>query len=243
VPQWIAPMDPITQNVADLLAPPSAAHLLGTDDLGRDVLSRMIWGARPAVLGIAIALATCLVVGVAWGLIAGFFRGTADMLLMRFADIMLAFPSLILALALATILGGSLEVTMFAIGLALAPAVARLMRAGVLTVRDQDYATVTRLYGLSSGYRIIRHVLPNAFTPVLVQLTIFSGIALLSQTGLGFLGIGVVPPAPSWGASLAESYRYISSAPWTTVPPGLIVTFTVLALYRVGDAARDRFTR
>jgi peptide/nickel transport system permease protein len=241
-PGLISPADPLAQSLDHMLAMPSPQHLLGTDNLGRDVLSRVIWGAQPAVIGVLIAMTTALVAGVVWGLLAGYLGGVFDQLLMRFADIMLAFPSIIFALALATILGGSLPVTMFAVGIALAPPISRLMRAGVVTVRDRDYVTVTRLYGVSEARRVISHVLPNAFSPVLVQLTIFSGIALLAQTGLGFLGVGTAPPAASWGGSLAESFRYISSSPWITFAPGAVVSLTVLALYQLGDTVRDRFS-
>lgn len=242
VPGLLSPYDPLAQDLSNTLAQPSSEHLLGTDNVGRDQLSRVIWGAQPAILGILLAMFTATVIGILWGLIAGFFGGVVDMILMRIADVFLAFPGIIFALAVATVFGASLEVTMLAVGLSFAPSIARIMRSGVLSVRQADYVTVTRMYGRSEAHRIFRHVLPNAFTPVLVQLTIFSGIALLAQTGLGFLGIGINPPAPHWGASLAESFRYVAVSPELTLAPGIVVTLTVLSLYQIGDYLRDRFT-
>jgi len=240
VPFWIAPYDPLEQHLDQLLELPSAAHWLGTDEVGRDVLSRLIWGARPALIGVTISLGTALVVGVLWGLIAGYVRGIVETLLMRFADIVLSFPAIILCIALATTLGGSLAVTMFAVGFSLSPSVARLMLSGVVVVRQREFVEASRMYGFGIWHRMFRHVAPNAILPVLVQLTIFAGVSLLAQTGLAFLGVGIQPPEASWGSSLGESFAYINYDPWLTVFPGVIVVLTVLSFYELGDRLRDR---
>ncbi len=235
----LAPYDPLTQNLSNSFAAPSQAHLFGTDHLGRDVLSRLMWGARPTLFGLLIAVACTALVGIPWGLAAGYLGGTADLLLMRFADAVLVFPGIILALVLAAVLGPSLMSAMVGLGLVFSPVLARVMRSGVLAVRNRDYVTLTELYGLSSAYRMWRHVLPNSLAPAIVQLTLLAGTSVLAQTGLSFLGVGLQPPLPSWGASLAESFRFILVSSVPTVAPGLTVILTVLSLYRVGDALRD----
>jgi peptide/nickel transport system permease protein len=235
IPFWLAPYDPLAQNLTGVLASPSPEHLLGTDSVGRDVLSRLIWGSRPALIGVAIALSITLALGVLWGLVAGYVGGVVDLLLMRLADVFLAFPSVVLSIAISTILGGTLEVTMVAVGFALSPSIARLMRAGAIVVRQRDYVEASRMYGYGVWHRMVRHVAPNAILPVLVQGTIFAGVILLAQTGLGFLGIGVQPPDASWGASLGESFRFIDTNVWMSVYPGVIVVLTVLSFYAVGD--------
>ena len=237
----LAPYDPVHQNLANSFAAPGWAHPFGTDDLGRDVLSRLMWGARPAMLGLLIALGCTALVGIPWGLAAGYLGGTADLVLMRVADAVLVFPGIILALVLAGVLGPSLANSMVALGLVYSPVLARVMRSGVLNVRHRDFVVLTALYGLSARHRMWRHVLPNALSPALVQLTLIAGTSLIAQTGLSFLGIGLQPPLPSWGASLAESFRFILVNAAATVAPGLAVMLTALSLYRVGDELRDRF--
>lgn len=236
----ISPYDPIAQNLRNTFAPVSWAHPLGTDNAGRDVLSRVMWGTRPALLGVLISLMTTTVVGIPWGLAAGYIGGAIDQLLMRLADAFLVFPGIILALVLTSVLGPGLETSMVALGLVYSPILARVVRSGVLSVRDREFVIVTYLYGLSAGYRMWRHVLPNALAPAIVQLTLLAGMSLLAQTGLGFLGLGLKPPYPSWGSSLAESFRYIVVNPSASFAPGFTVALTVLAFYRIGDELRDR---
>ena len=236
---WIAPYDPIKQNLGNALAEFSWQHPFGTDDLGRDVLSRLIWGARPALLGTVIAMATACAIGIPWGLAAGYAGGIADLVLMRIADSILVFPGVVLALALTSAFGPSLLSTMASLGIVVSPVLARVVRAGVLTVSYKDYVTVTRMYGLSSWHRVTRHVLPNVMAPTVVQITLLSGLAVLAQTGLNFLGLGVPNPNPSWGSSVAETFRYVVVDPLAPVLPGLATVFTVLALYRIGDEVRD----
>lgn len=237
---WLVPHDPLTQDLADMLAPPSGNHWLGTDNLGRDVLTRLVIGARPALIGVLIAVFTASLVGVPWGLWAGYVGGAVDTVLMRIADAMLVFPGLILALVLTAVLGPSLETSMVAIGLVYSPMLARVARSGVLAVRNRDYVQVTKLYGLSGWHRMWRHVLPNASAPIVVQVTLLMGLSLLAQIGLGFLGVGLQPPHPSWGAALAESFPFIIVSPQASLAPGIVVVLTILSLYRVGDELRDR---
>jgi len=241
IPSVFAPYDPLQQHLDAVLSPPSSTYWLGTDAVGRDVLSRIVWGARPALIGVAIALVTTMTIGVLWGLVAGYVGGAVDQILMRIADVILAFPSIMLSIVVATVLGGTLYVTMVAVGLALSPSVARLMRSGAIVGREREYVESSRMYGYGVWHRMLRHVFPNAFLSVLVQLTIFAGAILLAQTGLGFLGIGVQPPDPSWGASLGESFRYLNVNFWMTFVPGFVVVTTVLSFYAVGDRLRDRF--
>jgi peptide/nickel transport system permease protein len=240
---WIVPYDPIAQDLRHPFLPPSWQHWLGTDNLGRDVLSRLMIGARPALTGVLIAVGTAALVGIPWGLSAGYVGGLIDLVLMRIADALLVFPGLILALVLTAIFGPSLRMSMIAIGLVYSPILARVVRSGVLAVRNRDYVLVTQMYGLSDVYRMWRHVLPNASAPIIVQVTLLMGLSLLAQIGLGFLGVGLQPPNPSWGSALAESFPYIIVSPQASFAPGIVVALTVLALYRVGDELRDRFAQ
>lgn len=236
----LAPYDPIAQNIPNRHAPFSLTHWLGTDEIGRDVASRLMLGAQPALLGVVICIVTACVVGIPWGLAAGYLGGRTDQVLMRIVDALLVFPGIILCLVLTTVLGVSLVNCMLALGLVYAPSLARVVRSGVLVVRDREFVIVTRLYGASSMYRMWRHVMPNAAGPALVKVTFLCGSAMLAQTGLSFLGIGIQPPNPSWGQSLAESFRYILVNPGAGIAPGVIVVLTVLSFYRVGDALRDK---
>jgi peptide/nickel transport system permease protein len=236
----LAPYDPVTQNPSMVFQPPSAEYLLGTDDLGRDVLSRLIYGAQPTLIGVIIAIATATAIGVPWGLISGYVGGFVDLAMMRLVDALLVFPGLILTLALTSALGANLQNTMFSLGIVYSPLVARIVRVGVLSVRNRDYVQVTRMFGASASYRMFFHVLPSVLPATVVQLTLLCGLSVLAQTGLNFLGLGVPNPNPSWGSSVAETFRYIMIDPMAPVLPGLIVVATVLAIYRVGDEVRDR---
>ena len=236
----VAPYDPIQQDLAHTIQGSSVHHLLGTDEFGRDVLSRLIWGIRPALLGVLVAIATASVIGLPWGLIAGYAGGKADLVLMRVADALLVLPGLVIALAITTALGANLTNAMLAVGIVFSPIVARVLRSGVIAVRDREYVMVTRLYRLPARHRMLHHVLPNALAPALVQITLLAGISFLVQAALGFLGIGVQPPSPSWGDSLSAAYKFISIAPAMTFAPGVTIVITVLSVYRIGDALRDR---
>jgi peptide/nickel transport system permease protein len=236
----IAPFSPLNQNLSDTMAGPSWTHLLGTDYYGRDVLSRLLWGGRTAFGGVAISLAVGLILGVPWGLAAGYWPRWAGGVLMRIADTLLAFPALVLAVVITGILGPSLVTSMTSVGVVFAPVLARLMRVGVLEVREREFVLSARLSGCPRRVILIRHVLPAALGPVTVQATIFAGIAFIIEGGLGFLGLGVQPPAPSWGGDLALAYQYILSSPGQVVPPGILIAVIVLCVYRIGDSLRAR---
>ena len=236
----VAPYDPLHQDLDNALADPTWAHPLGEDYVGRDVLSRLIFGIRPTLIGTVIAVGTGCLIGIPWGLVAGYAGGAADLVLMRVADALLVFPGIILALTITSALGPSLVSTMVSVGIVFSPNLARIVRSGVILVRGRDYVLITRLFGQSAWYRMIHHVLPNAMAPTVVQVTLLSGIAILAQTGLNFLGLGVPNPEPSWGGSVAETFRYIVVQPQATIAPGLACAITVLAIYRIGDEIRDR---
>ncbi|WP_214402373.1 ABC transporter permease [Pseudonocardia lacus] len=239
---WVAPYDPLAQDLLNRNGGPSAAHLLGTDQFGRDVLSRLIWGGRNAFGGVVIAVGVTTVVGVSWGTVAGFwprFTGTA---LMRLADIMIAFPTMVLAVAITGSLGPGLTTSMVAIGLVLAPNTAQLTRSGVLALRERQFVQSARLSGVPAPVVLLRHVLPLALRPVVVQLTIYTGLAFVIQGVLSFLGLGVAKPTPSWGSDLSDAYSQILSAPLQIIAPGVLLGVVVLCVYRIGDALRDRMS-
>jgi peptide/nickel transport system permease protein len=237
---WVAPYDPLAQDLTARLAGPSARHLLGTDLFGRDVLSRLIWGGRNAFGGVAVAMAVTIVVGVLWGAVSGYWSTYVGTTLMRVADIMIAFPTMVLAVAITGSLGPGLITSMVAIGLVFSPNTARLTRTGVLAVRQQHFVLSARLSGVRSPVILVRHILPLALRPVVVQVTIFTGLAFVLQGVLSFLGLGVARPTPSWGSDLSDAYTQILTAPLQVVAPGVLLGIVVLCVYRVGDAMRDR---
>lgn len=239
---FVAPYNPITQDLSHTLAPPSLHHLLGTDYYGRDVLSRLLWGGRSAFLGVLLSLAVGLVLGVPWGLAAGYWPRGMGSLLMRVADAVLAFPALVLAVVVTGILGPGLTTSMTSVGIVFAPVFARLMRVGVLEVREREFVLSARLSGCKTRVILVRHLLPAALGPVVVQATIFAGLAFIVEGGLSFLGLGVQPPAPSWGGDLALAYQYILSSPGQVVAPGAVIAVVVLCTYRIGDWLRSRLT-
>jgi peptide/nickel transport system permease protein len=234
----IAQHDPNNQD-GTLFQAPSHTYWLGTDDLGRDVFSRILYGTRTSLLAGLLAVATGLVLGIPVGLAAGFLRGWVDAVLMRVVDTLLAFPALILVIAITAFLGPSLTNSMLAVGFLFAPAIARIMRAQTLAVRTEQYVELPTTYGASSIRIAMRHVVPNAIQPVLVQASSMFGLALLSEAGLSFLGLGVKPPAPSWGAMLAEAYGFISRSPVQIVIPGIAIVLAVFAFNALGDFLQD----
>lgn len=239
---WVAPYGPLAQDLTDRLAGPSAAHLLGTDQFGRDVLSRLIWGGRNAFAGVAIAVSVTFVLGVVWGTIAGYWPRFTGTVLMRLADTMIAFPTLVLAVALTGSLGPGLWTSMFAIGLVLSPHTAQLTRAGVLGLRQQHFVLSARLSRVRTPIILVRHILPLALRPVVVQITIYTGLTFVIQGVLSFLGLGVPKPEPSWGSDLSDAYAQILNAPLQILAPGVLLGIVVLCVYRVGDALRDRMS-
>ncbi|GLZ09233.1 dipeptide ABC transporter permease DppC [Actinomadura sp. NBRC 104412] len=240
--QWIAPHDPLAQDLTRKLEGPSADHLLGTDRFGRDVLSRLIWGGRNAFGGVAICIAVAVLLGVPWGTVAGFWPRYVGTVLMRISDTMIAFPLLVLAIAITGSLGVGLVTSMVAVGLVLAPNTAQLTRAGVLAVRERDFVASARLSGVWTPILLVRHVLPTALRPVVIQMTIYTGLTFVVQGALAFLGLGPQRPTPSWGSDLNDAYSQILSAPLLILPPGLLLGVVVLCVYRVGDALRDRMS-
>ena len=237
----IAPYDPYEQDLSAALSPPSAAHLLGADQYGRDVATRVVYGARTAVLAIVVANGLALLLGGAIGLIGGFFGGKIDAALMRFVDVLLAFPYLLLALIIVAALGPSLTNSMVAIGIVYMPQYARVIRGQVLAVRAVDYVRAARAVGASPLRIMLRHVLPNSYTPVLVMATVQAGSVVVETAGLSFLGLGAQPPSPDWGALLADGHHYFLTAWWIATFPGLAIFAVVLGFNLVGDALRDEF--
>jgi peptide/nickel transport system permease protein len=235
----LAPYDPTEISPFNTLQEPSAAHPLGTDENGRDVLSRLIYGARVSLVVGVISVGFALMIGVPLGLVAGFFGGTTDGVVMRLMDGILAFPALILALAIVAVLGTGVVQLMVAIGITSIPVYARLVRAQVLSLKTQDFALAARALGAPSQRILRRHILPNTMAPIIVQGSLGMAFAILSEAGLSFLGLGIKPPTPSWGGMLQTAVRYIYRVPMLSIAPGVAIFITVLALNIVGDALRD----
>lgn len=236
---WLAPTGVNEVDVEKMLLPPSIAHPFGTDELGRDVLSRVIVAARVSLQVGAVSVGLALVAGVAIGLFAGYYRGWLDNLLMRSMDVLFAFPVLLLAVAIVAVLGPGLGTAMVAIGVVYTPIFARVTRASVLSVREQVYVRAAMSVGASDLRIMGRHVLPNIAAPLIVQTSLSLAFAILSEAALSFLGLGVQPPAPSWGRMLFDGRGFVTDAWWLGVFPGAAIFLTVLAFNLVGDALRD----
>jgi peptide/nickel transport system permease protein len=236
---WIAPYRPDEIHPIDSLTPPSLRYLLGTDDLGRDVLSRIVYGARVSLMVGAIAIGIAALVGVPLGLLAGYAGGQADALLMRLMDALLAFPAILLAIALMAVLGPSLHNAMVAIGIIYVPTFARITRANVLSLREKEFVEAARALGAGSLYVAALVVLPNCLSPLIVQGSLGVANAILVEAALSFLGLGVQPPDPSWGSMLAFGRSLLSQAPWYATFPGLAIFVTVLSLNFLGDGLRE----
>jgi peptide/nickel transport system permease protein len=235
----VATYDPIQQNIPESLQGPSWSHLLGTDALGRDVFSRLVFGTRSALAGVALALLVTSVIGIPWGLASGYLGGFGDEVLMRVADGLHSFPGVVLAIAITGALGPGFLNAMISVGVVFAPVIARLLRTSVLTIRRADYVLVSRSLGSGALRTAVTHVFPNAMAPMLVQLCAMGSIALLVQASLGFLGIGVEPPNSNWGADLASAYRDFTNAPLLTIAPGLVITVGALIISKLGDRVRE----
>lgn len=236
---WIAPYDPASINHTKVLSGPSTDHWLGNDNLGRDVLSRLIYGARVSVQAGIIATGLSLVLGVAVGLVAGFASGWIDNVLMRFVDAFLAFPPLVFLIAVTAMLGPSLTNAMIAIGISGFPSFARLVRGEVLTVRELDYIEASRSIGSPPTRIMLRHMLPNITGPIIVWSSLHVGIAILAEAGLSFLGLGVQPPAASWGSMINLGNSYLERAPWIAISAGAAIFVAVLGTNLFGDMLRD----
>ena len=235
----ISPYNPLKQDLGDTLARPSRAHLLGTDNVGRDVLSRMIWGTRVSLVAGFVSVAVAMAAGGVLGLFAGYAGGRADGLVMRCMDAVLSFPPLVLALALGAVLGAGLTGVVIALGVVYTPTFARLMRGQVLSIMAREYVDAARALG-APGWRIAwSHVLPNATAPIVVQASLSVAFAILAEASLSFLGLGIQPPAASWGSMINAGRGYLQQAPWIVFGPGAALFITVVGLNFVGDAIRD----
>lgn len=236
----LAPHDPLRNNYRMLLAPPfTPGYPLGTDDLGRDVLSRLIHSTRVAVMAPLIAISITLGLGLIPGLIAGFLGGWVDSLIMRMTDALQSFPSLLLAMGLIAVFGPGLVNAMIAVGIVFTPAILRVVRGSVLQIRKEQYVEAAITIGTPLPVILARHILPNVIGPLLVQVSLLIGLALLAEATLGFIGLGQLPPAPSWGGMLQSGFSLLSRQPWLWVWPALLLSATVLAFNLIGDALRD----
>jgi peptide/nickel transport system permease protein len=236
---WVAPHDPIKQGWATVRKPPSAIFWFGTDEVGRDLFSRIIYGARASLSAGVISVAIAIMLGVPIGLIAGYRGGWLDSVISRFTDAMLACPFLILAIAMAAFLGPSLSNAMIAIGITATPIFIRLTRGQVINVKVEDYVEAARAVGNTPVRIAFRHILPNIAPQVLVQATLTIATAIIAEAALSFLGLGQQPPQPSWGSMLNVAQRFLSTAPWMAIFPGLAIFVTVLSFNLLGDGLRD----
>jgi len=236
---WIAPHDPIAASWAAIRKAPSAQYWLGTDEIGRDVLSRVIWGTRASLLAGVISVSISLLIGVPLGMAAGFLGGAVDAVISRITDAFLACPFLILAIALAAFLGPSLRNAMIAIGLTATPVFVRLTRGQVMAVKVEDYVEAARAVGNPPARIAFKHILPNILPALIVQATISIATAIIAEASLSFLGLGQQPPAPSWGSMLNTAQRFLTNAPWMAIWPGLAIFLVVLSFNILGDGLRD----
>lgn len=236
---WIAPQDPIATSWGAIRKAPSAEHWFGTDEIGRDVFSRVIWGTQASLLAGLVSVSISLAIGVPLGLLAGFVGGVVDGFISRLTDAFLACPFLILAIALAAFLGPSLSNAMIAIGVSATPVFVRLTRAQVLNVKVEDYIEAARALGASPLRVVLKHVLPNAVAPLVVQATVAIASAVIAEASLSFLGLGQQPPAPSWGSMLNTAKNYVDNAPWMAIWPGASIFLLVLSFNLLGDGLRD----
>ncbi len=235
----LATHDPVKITPRDSLESPGPTYWLGADRLGRDQLSRLIFGARVSLIIGGAGVGIAVTAGIAIGTIAGWFGKWTDEILMRIMDALAAFPSLVLALALVAVTGGAMRNIIFVIGLVFTPAVARLIRGQVLSVRERDYVTAAVAVGASAPRIITKHLIPNSLAPVIVQASIAFGAAILLEASLSFLGVGVKPPTPTWGGMLRHAFEVVDLAPWLTFTPGAAIFLVVLGFNFVGDALRD----
>jgi len=236
---WISPYEPNRQRLPDALQAPSAEHLLGTDENGRDVLSRILYGTQVSLAAGLFSVTIALSLGVTIGLVSGYFGGRVDNVLMRCMDALLAFPTLVLALAITATLGPGLRNAMIAIGIVGTPIFARLTRGQVLSVREREMVEAARTIGASHVRIMVKHILPNVMGPLIVQISLSVAVAILAEATLSFLGLGVQPPQPSWGSMVSRGKDYLDLAPWLAFAPGGAILLAVLGFNFVGDAVRD----
>jgi peptide/nickel transport system permease protein len=235
----LAPYDPIKSNQRLSLTPPSAEHLMGTDRFGRDIFSRVIWAGQTSLPIGLVSVAIGLLFGVSLGLLAGYYGGWFDSVSMRFVDLLLAFPGILLALAIIAILGGSLTNLMIAVGIASIPDYVRITRGSVLSMKEREFVLAARVVGARGPSIMWRHILPNTVAPLIVLATLGTAAAIITGAALSFLGLGIKPPTPEWGNMLAEGREFLQRAPWVAFFPGVAIMLTVLAINLLGDGLRD----
>jgi peptide/nickel transport system permease protein len=235
----LAPYDPYRVNLNAQLLQPSREYLLGTDDVGRDVLSRIIYGTRTSLLVGIVSVGIAASIGMMLGLLAGYFGGITYIIIMRLMDAMMSLPMILLALVIASILGGGLKNVMIALGIGLIPGYARLMCGQTLSVKENEYVIAGRAIGASNQRIMFRHILPNSFPPLMVMMTTMLGMAILAEAGLSFLGVGIEPPGAAWGSMVNEGYKYLRTNPVLSFAPGISIMLVVFAFSMVGDGLRD----
>ena len=235
----LAPFDPIKVDLFNRYQAPSGTHWLGTDELGRDILSRLIYGSRISIQVGVIAVGIALIIGTFLGAVSGYFGKWIDMIVMRIIDILMAFPSILLAIALVAVMGKGLTNTMIAVGIVGIPQFARIVRSSVLSVKETEYVEAGRAIGAKSSRILFRHVLPNCLAPLIVQTTLSIGTAILDAAGLSFLGLGAQPPEAEWGAMLNAGREALQSSPWVVLFPGIAILITVIGFNLLGDGLRD----
>ena len=236
---FVAPYNYAKQDLINSYIPPCLAHPFGTDNLGRDILSRVIYGTRISLLVDICSVCLATVIGVFLGSIAGFYGGVFDNLLMRLMDIVLAVPSLLLAISIASTLGNGIQNLILAIGLGASPGYARIVRASILSLKDQEYVEAARSEGASDAHIILSHILPNCLAPIIVQMTLGVASAILSTASLSFIGLGIAPPTPEWGSMLSTGRQFMFEAWWIVTFPGVAIMLSIFALNLFGDGLRD----
>ncbi len=237
--EFLAPYDPDAIDAGQILVSPSSHHILGTDTLGRDTLSRIIFGTRISLMVGVVSLAIATVIGLLIGLAAGYLGGWVQTILMRFIDALMAFPMILLALVIAALIGGGLVNVMIALGVAFMPGYARLMQGQVLSVKENDYITASRSLGANNFRIMLRHIAPNCYPPLIVFFTMSMGMTILTEAGLSFLGIGILPPTPAWGSMVNDGARYLETNSILSIAPGIAIMIVVFAFNMVGDGLRD----
>jgi peptide/nickel transport system permease protein len=239
IPGVLAPYDPTTQNLRQILAQPNSQHLLGTDSLGRDLLSRIIYGARTSVIVGFLALILSSVLGMTLGLLAGYFGRITYTIIMRFIDALMAFPAMLLTLTIVALLGGGMHMVIIALGIGMMTGYARVMCAQAMSLKENDYIMAARSLGSSNVRLMFRHILPNAFPPMIVMMTIMIGSTILAEAGLSYLGIGIKEPTVAWGSMVNDGYKYLLTNPILSLAPGLAIILVVYAFNMLGDGLRD----
>ena len=235
----IAPYDPLERNLSEALQQPNAKHLLGTDQIGRDTLSRLIHGARISLIVGVLVVTIAGGFGVILGAIAGYFGGIIGAIIMRLMDTLMTIPMMILALAISALLGGGLKNVVIALGFGLIPGYARMMASQVLVAKETDYILAERAIGATNARMLIRHIVPNCFSPILVMITMMMGTTILAEAGLSFIGIGITPPTPAWGSMVTDGRNYLLSNPMLSIAPGVAIMLLVFSFNMVGDGLRD----